>query len=124
MNKKILVIEDDVEIRSSLQDILELHEYDVVLAEDGYQGLKLAKEELPDLIICDILMPKFDGYEVFQDLKNDEKTIGIPFIYLTAKAELADLKKGLSLGADDYIVKPFHMDELISSVESRLGISE
>lgn len=120
MNEKILVIEDEDEIRESISDILELHEFEVILAEDGEVGITRAKKELPDLIISDILMPNIDGYEVFNTLQKNKKTQLIPFVFLTAKAELKDIRTGLSMGADDYIVKPFSADDLVNSVKTRL----
>jgi len=118
--KKILVIDDDKSIRESTQELLEIVGYEVMVAEDGTSGIKLAKEFIPDIIICDISMPVLDGYSVFNELNKDSVTSVIPFIFLTAKAELTDLKYGMQLGADDYIRKPFSSNELLNSIELRL----
>jgi DNA-binding response OmpR family regulator len=115
-----LVIDDDKSIRESTQELLEIVGYDVMVAEDGTKGIKLAKEIIPDIIICDISMPVLDGYSVFNELNKDPDTSVIPFIFLTAKAELTDLKHGMQLGADDYISKPFSSNELLNSIELRL----
>ena len=118
--KKILVIDDDKSIRESTQELLEIVGYDVKVAEDGTKGIKLAKEFIPDIIICDISMPVLDGYSVFNELNKDPVTSVIPFIFLTAKAEISDLKFGMQMGADDYISKPFSSNELLNSIELRL----
>lgn len=119
-NKKILVIEDHPDVRENIAEILELASYDVVMAENGKVGVKKAKEELPDLIICDIMMPELDGYEVLYLLGKNAETAGIPFIFLTAKAEKEDFRKGMNLGADDYLVKPFEEMDLLNTIEKRL----
>jgi DNA-binding LytR/AlgR family response regulator len=118
--KKILVIDDDKSIRESTQELLEIVGYEVKVAEDGTKGIKLANEFLPDIIICDISMPVLDGYSVFNELSKDALTSVIPFIFLTAKAEMSDLKYGMQLGVDDYISKPFSSNELLNSIELRL----
>lgn len=118
--KKILVIEDNNEIRENIGEILELADYEVRLAENGKRGVELAMEEHPDLILCDIMMPELDGYGVLHILSKKESTQRIPFIFLTAKAEHADLRKGMLLGADDYLTKPFDDIELLDAIESRL----
>jgi DNA-binding LytR/AlgR family response regulator len=118
--KKILIIDDDKSIRESTQELLEIVGYDVITAEDGAKGIKLAIEFLPDVIICDISMPILDGYSVFNELSKDTRTSTIPFIFLTAKAEMKDLKYGMQVGADDYICKPFSSNDLINSIELRL----
>jgi CRP-like cAMP-binding protein len=118
--KKILLIEDNIEIRENTSEILELDGYQVLTAENGKVGVDLAIRELPDLIICDIMMPVLDGYGVLHLLSKHEKTSAIPFIFLTAKAERTDLRKGMDMGADDYITKPFDDVELLSAIESRL----
>jgi DNA-binding LytR/AlgR family response regulator len=117
--KKILVIDDDKSIRESTKELLEIVGYEVKVAEDGTKGINLAKDYIPDLIICDISMPILDGYSVFNELSKDPITSVIPFIFLTAKVELNDLKYGMQLGADDYICKPFSSNELINSIELR-----
>jgi len=118
--KKILVIDDDKSIRESTQELLEIVGYEVKVAEDGTNGIKLAKEFMPNIIICDISMPILDGYSVFNELSKNFNTSVIPFIFLTAKAEITDFKYGMQLGADDYICKPFSSNELINSIELRL----
>lgn len=118
--KKILVIEDNLDIRENICETLELSGYKTFQAPNGKLGIELAHQHYPDLIICDIMMPEMDGYEVLMNLSKDIKTTGIPFIFLTAKAEKSDFRKGLSLGADDYITKPFREDELLSAIQVRL----
>ncbi|MBC5796119.1 response regulator [Anabaena aphanizomenioides LEGE 00250] len=116
----ILVIEDETQILLNLQEILELAEFSVITAENGKIGLKLAKIKKPDLIICDIMMPEVDGYEVLTQLRQDPKCADIPFIFLTAKANRNDLRQGMGLGADDYISKPFETFEILEAVKARL----
>lgn len=122
--KKILVIEDNLEIRENLVEILELSGYTALSAENGKQGVAVAQAELPDLILCDIMMPELDGYGVLHVLSRQAKTADIPFIFLTAKAEKEDFRRGMSLGADDYIVKPFDDVMLLQTIEARLQKSE
>jgi len=124
MSKKILIIEDNEDIRENIVEILELANYDVSSAENGKIGVKIAKEVLPDLIICDIMMPELDGFGVLHILSRDEETSHIPFVFLTAKVEKEDFRKGMNLGADDYITKPFHENELLDAIESRLRKKE
>ncbi len=118
--KTVLVIEDNFDIRENICEILELDGYKTLQAADGNEGVLTAQQSLPDLIICDIMMPGLDGYEVLKILSTDSKTSSIPFIFLTAKAESADFRKGLSFGADDYITKPFGDKELLQAVRLRL----
>ncbi len=122
--KKILVIEDNLEVRENLAEILELSGYKVAAAEDGTEGVDLALSQRPDLIICDVMMPKLDGFGVLNILSKRSETADIPFIFLTAKAEKSDFRRGMNLGADDYITKPFYKDELLAVVEVRLRKSE
>ncbi|MBK7870653.1 MAG: response regulator [Saprospiraceae bacterium] len=122
--KKILVIEDNLEVRENLAEILELSGYEVVVAEDGTEGVDLALNQQPDLIICDVMMPKLDGFGVLNILSKRAETADIPFIFLTAKAEKTDFRRGMNLGADDYITKPFYKDELLAVVEVRLRKSD
>ena len=124
MKKKILLIEDSTEVRENIAEILELSDYDVYTAENGKIGVRLANEHLPDLIICDIMMPELDGYGVLHILSKSSKTANIPFIFLTAKAEKSDFRKGMNLGADDYLTKPFDDLELLDVVTMRLKKSE
>jgi two-component system, OmpR family, alkaline phosphatase synthesis response regulator PhoP len=116
----ILVIEDEEQIRLNIQEILVLADFSVVTASDGVRGLNLAKVKLPNLIICDIMMPGMDGLEVLQNLRNDPQTANIPLIFLTAKSERDDLRQGMNLGADDYITKPFEPREILQAVKARL----
>ncbi len=121
---KILLIEDNLEMRENIAEILELSDYQVFTAENGKIGVEIAKEELPDLIICDIMMPELDGYGVLKLLSRIPTTSSIPFIFLTAKSEKTDFRKGMTLGADDYLTKPFDDLDLIETVELRLKKSQ
>ncbi len=121
--KKILIIEDETPVRTGIKDLLELKDYKVIAAESGAEGVKYAKEHLPDLIICDIKMPEMDGYEVLKKITKDEALSSIPFIFLTAKAEVTDMRYGMNLGADDYIIKPFKAVDLYKAIEVRLAKS-
>jgi two-component system, OmpR family, alkaline phosphatase synthesis response regulator PhoP len=116
---KILVVEDEMSIRHNVEEILELCDYQVLTADNGRTGLELAQKALPDLIISDIMMPKLDGYGMLEELRKNEATATIPVIFLTAKTEKCDLRKGMELGADDYITKPFTPDEVLETVASR-----
>lgn len=118
--KKLLLIEDNEDVRENTAGILELEGYKVATAENGKLGVKIATQLLPDIIICDIMMPELDGYEVLQKLNRNSKTSSIPFIFLTAKTEKVDMRKGMNLGADDYLTKPFTEHELLEAIESRL----
>lgn len=124
MSKTILLIEDNLEMRENTAEIIELASYKVITAENGKVGVELAKEHLPDLIICDIMMPEMDGYGVLYILSKDPKTCSIPFVFLTAKAEKSEVRKGMNLGADDYVTKPFEEMELLSVIESRIERSQ
>ena len=117
---KILIIEDQPIIRENIALILEMEGCSVISAPDGAAGLELARTEHPDLILCDILMPKLDGYGVLQGLRAQAETASLPFIFLTAKAEHRDQREGMNLGADDYLTKPVDRAELIQAVHSRL----
>ena len=118
--KKILIIEDNIDVRENTAEILELANYKVCSAENGKEGLEMAKLTKPDLIICDIMMPIINGYEVLLHLNKDKLTASTPFIFLTAKTEKTDIRKGMNLGADDYLTKPFEENELLEAVASRL----
>jgi|TARA_R100000541_G_scaffold46136_1_gene53278 DNA-binding response OmpR family regulator len=124
MMKNILLIEDDTALRENTAELLELANYHVFTAPNGKIGIDMAKEYLPNLIVCDIMMPEVDGYGVLEALSLDEKTAHIPFIFLSAKTEHKEIRKGMDLGADDYLTKPFEEDELISAIESRLAKAE
>jgi CRP-like cAMP-binding protein len=118
--KKILLIEDNPEVRENTSEILSLANYNVLSAENGKIGVDLALKEKPDLIICDIMMPELDGYGVLHILSKNEQTANIPFIFLTAKTEKTDIRKGMNLGADDYLTKPFDDTDLLNAIETRL----
>lgn len=120
MRSKILLIEDNREMRENTAEILELANYETLTAENGKKGVSIAKAEKPELIICDIMMPELDGYQVLYILSKDPNTSTIPFIFLTAKADKKDMRKGMNLGADDYLTKPFEEMELLDAIESRL----
>jgi CRP-like cAMP-binding protein len=122
--KKILLIEDNAEVRENTSEILELAKYVVVTAENGKVGVEMAMKEKPDLIICDIMMPLLDGYGVLHLLSKQPETATIPFIFLTAKTERTDIRKGMEMGADDYLTKPFDDIELLNAIESRFRRSE
>lgn len=119
--RKILLIEDDVTVRENTAELLELSNYEVVTAPDGKKGVDKAKTEIPDIIVCDIMMPELDGYDVLTRLSKDPETNGIPFIFLSAKTEHKDVRRGMDLGADDYLTKPFEEEDLLSAIESRLA---
>ncbi len=122
--KKILIIEDNFEVRDNLAEILELSGYDVTTAENGKIGVAKALEVCPELILCDVMMPELDGFGVLRILGKNPITTHIPFIFLTAKAEKTDFRKGMNLGADDYITKPFDDAELLEAIEMRLKKGE
>ena len=118
--KKILVIEDEPSVRANILEILELEDYNGIGAENGLIGVLWALEHIPDLIICDVMMPELDGYGVLTTLRQEPLTATIPFIFLTAKADKTDFRQGMELGADDYLTKPFTSNELLSSIAARL----
>jgi len=118
--KKILIIEDNQDVRENTADILELANYEVYTAENGKKGVQIAKKSKPDIIICDIMMPELNGYDVLENLNKDKQTASTPFIFLTAKTERIDVRKGMNLGADDYLTKPFEENELLNTVATRL----
>ncbi len=122
--KKILIIEDDISIQQVITDILENEGYKIFTAVNGKYGLDLSRELKPDLIICDVMMPVMDGYEVISTLLNEDETSLIPFIFLSARVEKDNIRHGMELGADDYLTKPFRIDELLKAVEIRLKKKE
>lgn len=124
MEKKVLVIDDNNDIRENTAEILELAGYKTFTAENGKRGVELAMKEKPSVIVCDIMMPELDGYGVLHLLRKNPETQNIPFIFLTAKTERSDFRKGMEMGADDYITKPFEDIELLNAVEIRLKKSE
>ena len=117
--KKILVIEDEPEMRRNLLTILRLEKFEPVGAENGKAGIALAKSTKPDLILCDVMMPEIDGFGVLKALRADAATASIPFIFLTAKGEKVDIRSGMNLGADDYLTKPVDKTDLLSAITSR-----
>ena len=119
MNKKVLIIEDNDDIRESTAEVLDLAGYQTYMARNGKTGVDLATNHLPDVILCDIMMPELDGYGVLYLLGKNPKTASIPFIFITAKTERADMRKGMEMGADDYLTKPFDDLELFKAIESR-----
>jgi CRP-like cAMP-binding protein len=124
MTKKVLIIEDNNDIRENIVEILELAGYTVFAANNGKTGVDLAIKNTPDIILCDIMMPELDGYGVLYMLNKYPETSAVPFIFLTAKSERVDLRKGMEMGADDYLTKPFDDLELLNSIESRLRKKE
>jgi len=124
MMKSVLVIDDNQGIRENTAEIMELAGYKTFTAENGKKGVELAVREKPDVIICDIMMPELDGYGVLHLLRKNPDTSHIPIIFLTAKTERSDLRKGMEMGADDYVTKPFDEIELLNAVEIRLKKAE
>jgi len=118
---KILIIEDTTELKEDISDALKLEGFEVMSASDGYSGIKMANEHLPDLILCDIMMPGIDGYNVLQLLKTSEGELRFPFIFITALAERENFRSGMELGADDYLIKPFTITELFKAIDIRLS---
>lgn len=121
MSKKVLLIEDDQTVRENTAEILELSDYDVETAANGELGIQSAIQFQPDIIVCDIMMPKLDGYDVLKALSQHPKTKRLPFIFLSAKTDRNDVRKGMNLGADDYLTKPFEEEDLIHAIESRIA---
>lgn len=117
---KILIIEDETTIREEMGDWLILEGYEVLTAKDGVEGIELAYQHQPDLIICDIAMPRLNGHSVLLELQSHPETVAIPFIFATARAEIEDIRHGMTLGADDYIIKPFTRLQLLESIQARL----
>ncbi|SFE44324.1 response regulator [Spirosoma endophyticum] len=124
MSIQILVIEDVVQIRENIAELLTLNGYEVRMAEDGAIGIVEAKQWQPDLILCDIMMANLDGYQVLETIRTSPDLAHIPFIFLTAKADMVDLRQGMGLGADDYLTKPFLISDLLNAIDSRLKRSK
>ena len=122
--KTILLIEDDTALRENTAELLELCDYNVITAPNGKLGIENAKAHKPDIVVCDIMMPEIDGYGVLEALSLDHQTSQIPFIFLSAKTEHKEIRKGMDMGADDYLTKPFDEEELMSAIESRLAKSK
>jgi DNA-binding NarL/FixJ family response regulator len=117
--KTVLLIEDEPHMRRNVLRMLELEGYRAVGAEDGREGVAAAKKERPDLILCDVTMPELDGHGVLEELRKDPTTATIPFIFLTARGEKTDLRAGMNLGADDYLVKPVSLKDLLAAMKAR-----
>ena len=118
---KLLVIEDDLILRENLKELLSIHGYDVSTACDGEEGLHAIKSMNPSLVICDIRMPKLNGYELFEEVKNMHESF-MPFLFLSAKVDHQNIRKGMNLGADDYLTKPVNKKDLLAAVETRLKL--
>ena len=124
MKSTILLIEDNNEMRENIAEILELSNYTVKTAANGKLGVEMIQKEKPDLILCDVMMPELDGYGVLHIVNQTPETANIPFIFLTAKVDKSDFRKGMNLGADDYLTKPFEDIDLLNAIEVRLKKSE
>jgi DNA-binding NarL/FixJ family response regulator len=122
--KKILVIEDEPEMRRNITTLLRYHKFEPIAAENGRLGIEAVRREKPDLVLCDVMMPEVDGHEVLRALQADTSLARIPFIFLTAKGEKEDLRNGMNLGADDYLTKPVPNQDLIRAIEARLRRAE
>lgn len=122
--RKILVVEDELDVRRNLEDLLEAEGFKVLSAKDGLQGYEMATTLEPDIILSDIRMPNLDGFELLKRLQHSLVTSLIPFIFLTAKVDMQDMRHGMSIGADDYIIKPFKINDVIKAINSRLNKSD
>ncbi|MGP8217246.1 MAG: response regulator [Bacteroidia bacterium] len=120
----ILLIDDNADLRENTAELLELASYNILVSENGVKGLEMIKQHHPDLVLCDIMMPELDGYGVLNAIHNIPEMVNVPFIYMTAKSELKELRDGMNLGADDYLIKPFTNSELLNVISSRLKKSE
>lgn len=121
---KILLVEDDPDVRQNLYDLLDAESFDVRIAKNGREGMEVAYEVVPDLIVCDVMMPEMDGHEFFRKLSEDPQMAGIPFIFLTAKADPADQREAMDMGVDDYLTKPFTREALLNAIHTRLNKSQ
>ncbi len=117
---KILIIEDNLEIRDNLEEFLELSNYEVISADNGQKGIERIQKDRPDLILCDVAMPKQNGYEVLDHVRSNPITATIPFVFISASAEQRDIAMGKMAGADDYLTKPFPISKLVASIEKLL----
>jgi DNA-binding response OmpR family regulator len=118
---KILLIDDESDLRQVIAKALLKHGFEVLEAADGQEGLRRAAESLPDLILCDLLMPRMNGYEFLAALRRDENLSGIPVIFLTGQSEPAEIRHGMNLGADDYLTKPANLPDLLGAIQARLA---
>ncbi|MEL6327060.1 MAG: response regulator [Cyanobacteria bacterium J06626_23] len=124
MSRKILVIEDEAQTRNIFLRCLAFEKFTGIAAENGSEGIQMANQHRPDLVVCDIMMPDIDGYEVLATLRRQQVTASIPFIFLTAKVTMADLRQGMTLGADDYLTKPCTVEQFLAAIEARLKRQE
>ncbi|WP_228238499.1 response regulator [Allomuricauda sp. M10] len=122
--KKVLLVEDDTSLRENVEELLGLSGFRVFAASNGKLAVELAKKERPDIVLCDIMMPEMDGYEVLEQMASCDQTRHIPFIFVSAKTERSEVRKGMDLGADDYLTKPFEEEELLGAIYSRLEKAE
>ncbi|MCJ7567323.1 MAG: response regulator [Anaerolineales bacterium] len=120
MNETVLILDDDISLLESLSDYLEIAEFSVLTANNGIEGLARMKEQAPDIIVCDIMMPEMDGYAFFKQVREHREWLSIPFVFLSAKGEPEDVQHGYAIGADLYLKKPFDPDELITILRSKL----
>ena len=118
--QRILIVEDELQMRENIATILRMEGYEVLEAPHGRDGVQAARQHRPDLIFCDISMPQLDGHGVLTELRASSDTAGIPFVFLTARGDKPDVRKGMNHGADDYLVKPVDVDDLLSAIQSRL----
>jgi DNA-binding response OmpR family regulator len=121
---KVLIVEDDMNIRNNISELLMLNGFDPIMASDGKDALLMVEAETPDLIISDVLMPRLTGFQLKEKLQEDDTWQNIPFVFLSAKTEVSDIRNGMNLGADDYITKPFHHSDLIKTIKVRLQKQE
>lgn len=119
-HKRLLLIDDDPNLILLVKDYLEFRGYEVITAENGREALEVLEQEIPDMIICDVMMPEMDGYAFVNQVRQDERTSWIPILFLSAKGQSGDKIKGLNIGADVYMVKPFEPEELVAQVEASL----
>jgi len=117
---KILIIEDEPAMRANLAEVLELEGFQPLTAANGREGVAAARRELPDLILCDVIMPELNGHGVLAALRDQPQTARIPFVFLTARGERGDVRAGMDLGADDYLIKPVPLEELLGAIRARL----
>lgn len=122
--KRVLIIDDSADVLTYVRDAVQLHGWEALTATDGEDGLKLAQEKRPDLILCDVQMPRMNGYEVLQKLRVLKETSTTPFVFITGEGEKPDMRHGMELGADDYLVKPFTLSELLGAIQARFKKAE
>ncbi|MBK9580144.1 MAG: response regulator [Fibrobacterota bacterium] len=124
MSRRILVIEDESSIRENIREMLEAEGFEITEAADGTEGVRKSVEHAPDLVVCDVNMPGMDGFQVLASLRASTDTLHVPFLFLTARADRTSLRRGMELGAEDYLTKPFSRQELLAAVGTRLSRSE